>query len=213
MAFVLLARAKQEYEKDLGMEWQLPIQKMEIGNVNIGSPWARDSRKEFAQKPMAPLSYFGTQFRIPFVSILFPPLPIVEYNAVTGKLVLNMSETNLACIKLSTLQETLINAIVYHQHGWFKSDYTKDYVKGGFQPIFNDGHLILHCPSQGAVIRSVPIYDGGWQEALKADNLVVGRRIRVAVKIHGISFLTSAGDIWSGRCRLQHRVLGVICQA
>lgn len=194
------------------MEWQLPIQKMEIGNVNIGSPWIRDHRKEFAQKPMAPLSYFGTQFRIPFVSILFPPLPIVEYNPVSGKLVLDMSGTNLACIKLNTLQETLINAITYHQYGWFKSDYTKDDVKGGFQPIFQDGHLLLHCPSQGVGIRNVPIWTGGaWRDGLKTGDLVAGRRIRVAVKIHGISFLTS-GEGWSGRCRLQHRVLGIIVQ-
>ena len=193
------------------MEWQLPIQKLEIGNINIGNPWARE-RKEYAMKPMAPLSYFGTQFRIPFVSLVFPPLPIIEYNATNGKLVLDMSGTHLACIKLNTLQETLVNAIVYHQNGWFKSDFTKDDVKGGFQPIFNDGHIILHCPSQGAGVRNVPFYTGGkWHESLKTGDLVAGRRIRVAVKIHGISFLTNA-EGWTGRCRLQHRVLGIIAQ-
>ena len=199
------------------MEWQLPIQKMEIGSVNIGSPWARDSRKEYAQKPMAPLSYFGTQFRIPFVSILFPPLPIVEYNAVSGKLVLDMSGTSLACIKLNTFQETLINAIVYHQHGWFKSEFTKEEVKAGFQPIFQENRLVLHCPSQGAGIRGIPFYRGGdeqhkgWQPTFTAAELSPGVKIRVAVKIHGISFLNT-GDTWSSRCRLQHRILGMIVQ-
>ena len=185
---------------------------MEIGSVNIGSPWARDNRKEYAQKPMAPLSYFGTQFRIPFVSILFPPLPIVEYNSQSGRLVLDMSGTNLACIKLNTFQETLVNAIVYHQHGWFKTEYTKDDVKGGFQPIFQDNRLILHCPSQGVGIRGVPMYrvsQGGWRPTFTAAEMTPGLRIRVAVKIHGISFLNN-GDVWSGRCRLQHRVLGMI---
>lgn len=194
------------------MEWQLPIQKMEIGSVNIGSPWARDHRKEYAQKPMVPLSYFGTQFRIPFVSILFPPLPIVEYNAHTGKLVLDMSGTSLACIKLNTFQETLVNAIVYHQHGWFKSDFSKDDVKGGFQPIFQDNRLILHCPSQGAGVRGVPLYKAGqWHSTFSSTDMSVGVKIRVAVKIHGISFLNT-GDVWSGRCRLQHRILGMIVQ-
>ena len=184
---------------------------MEIGSVNIGSPWARDNRKEYAQKPMAPLSYFGTQFRIPFVSILFPPLPIVEYNSQSGKLVLDMSGTSLACIKLNTFQETLVNAIVYHQYGWFKTDYSKEDVKGGFQPIFQDNRLILHCPSQGVGIRGVPMYRGGWKTTFTATEMTPGLRIRVAVKIHGISFLNN-GDVWSGRCRLQHRVLGMIVQ-
>jgi hypothetical protein len=194
------------------MEWQLPIQKMEIGSVNIGSPWARDNRKEYAQKPMVPLSYFGTQFRIPFVSILFPPLPVVEYNVNSGKLVLDMSGTSLACIKLNTFQETLINAIVYHQHGWFKTEFTKEEVKAGFQPIFQDNRLILHCPSQGVGIRGIPFYRGGWQPTFTAADLTPGARIRVAVKIHGISFLNT-GDTWGGRCRLQHRVLGMIAQS
>jgi hypothetical protein len=196
------------------MEWQLPIQKVEIGNINIGSPWAREHRREYEQKPMAPLSYFGTQFRIPFVSLLFPPLPVVEYNTVTGKLVLDMSGTSLACIKMNTFQETLIGAIVYHQHGWFKSNYSREDVKGGFQPIFNDNKLSLYCPSVGqgvAQVRGIPIYqDGAWKTNFTAEDLKVGRRIRVAVKIHGISFLNGQDGSWSGRCRLQHRILGMI---
>lgn len=196
------------------MEWQLPIQKVEIGNINIGSPWAREHRREYEQKPMAPLSYFGTQFRIPFVSLLFPPLPIVEYNATSGKLVLDMSGTSLACIKMNTFQETLIGAIVYHQHGWFKSNFSREDVKGGFQPIFNDNKLTLYCPlalGQGHV-RGIPVFTGGsWKPSFTAENLVVGRRIRVAVKIHGISFLNTHDGSWSGRCRLQHRILGMIC--
>jgi hypothetical protein len=198
-----------------GMEWQLPIQKVEIGNINIGSPWAREHRREYEQKPMAPLSYFGTQFRIPFVSLLFPPLPVVEYNANTGKLVLDMSGTSLACIKMNTFQETLIGAIVYHQHGWFKSNFSRDDVKGGFQPIFNENKLSLYCPSASgqtqSAVRGIPIYVGGaWKTSFSAEDLAVGRRIRVAVKIHGISFLNSQDGTWSGRCRLQHRILGMI---
>jgi hypothetical protein len=196
------------------MEWQLPIQKVEIGNINIGSPWARGHvSKEFMNKPMAPLSYFGTQFRLPFVSLIFPPLPVVEYNHVTGKLVLDISETSLANIKLKTLQDTIINAIVYHQSGWFKSDFSKEEIAQGFQPIINDNHLILHCPIITSP-RAIPFYKGGWKNTFTADDLTVGTRIRIAVKIHGISFLNrneqASGMKWSGKCRLQHRILGVI---
>jgi len=187
------------------MEWQLPIQKVEIGNINIGSPWARG---ESMGKPMAPLSYFGTQFRLPFVSLIFPPLPVVEYNAATGKLVLDMFETSLASIKLKTLQDTIINAILYHQSGWFRSDFTKDEVTRGFQPIIQDNHLHLHCPIIPSG-RGIPFYKDGWK-GFGAEDLKPGTRIRIAVKIHGISFLNRNESTWSGKCRLQHRILGII---
>jgi hypothetical protein len=215
------------------MEWQLPIQKVEISNINIGNPWARGERS-FTQKPMAPLSYFGTQFRMPFITFLFPPLPIIEYNAHTGKLVLDMSSTNLACIKLNTLQETIINAIIYNQQAWFRSEYTKDQIRDGFQPIIEGQNLILHCP---AAVKNVPVYGIKNGQQFQPDNLKPGVRIRVATKIHGISFLTKSSDSnrrtesgdsnrrtesgdsnrndeisWSGKCRLQHRIQGIIFQ-
>jgi hypothetical protein len=193
------------------MEWQLPIQKVEINNIHIGNPWARGSSTAI-QKPMAPLSYFGTHFRLPFITLLFPPLQILDYNPGTGRLELDMSISSLACIKLNTLQETLTNAILYHQQSWFKTEYSKEEVKGGFQPIIENNHIILHCP---LTARGVPIYKEGWQ-AFTAADMKVGQRIRVAIKIHGISFLTrpdkNGEQVWSGRCRLQHRIQGIIAQ-
>ena len=197
------------YKLQEQMEWQLPIQKVELSHINIGSPWARD--KYMSHKPMAPLSYFGTQFRLPFITLLFPPLPVVEYVPQTGRLVLDMSGSALACIKLNTLQETIVNAILYHQHAWFKTDFSKEDVKGGFQPIIERNQIILHCPS---TVRSIPIYkDGEWlKEYQPAEILQPGMRIRVATKLHGISFLTKpdAQQEWTGRCRLQHRIQGII---
>jgi hypothetical protein len=203
------------------MEWQLPIQKVEIGNINIGSPWARlghGESRDHVSKPMAPLSYFGTQFRLPFVSLLFPPLAIAEYNAATGKLVLDMSDSNLASIKLNTLQDTIINAIVYHQSGWFKTEFSKEDIAAGFQPIIQNNQLQLYCPSDSsagtsATVRSIPFFkDKGWNNAFSAEELKAGARVRVAVKIHGISFLLGPTGQWTGRCRLQHRVIGIIYQ-
>ncbi len=209
------------------MEWQIPIQKVEIGNIHIGQPWGRQQQQHQA-KPMVPLSYFGTQFRMPFMSVLFPPLQVIEYNATTGRLVLDMGISPLACIKLNTLQETIINAIVYHQSSWFSTHFTKEEVKEGFQPIIEGNHIVLHFYTGAKGSSYVPIYrasppatTGGSNAAptsvlkathtqLTAADLRPGQRIRVGVKIHGISFLTNASGAWTGRCRLQHRIQGVI---
>lgn len=170
------------------MEWQLPIQKMEISNIQIGSPWMHGEKIE---KPIAPLSYFSPQFRMPVLSLLFPPLPIVDYSPQSGRLVLDIAETNLACIKLNTLQETLIAALAFHQAAWFKTSYTVQQIRAGFQLLLNGTHLHFHC------FRD-------------ATDLQVGSRIRLAVKFHGLSFLMNSSGGWGGQCRLQHRVVGLI---
>lgn len=220
------------------MEWQIPIQKVEIGNIHMSNPWGRHGGTSGAgaaqQKPMVPLSYFGTQFRMPFMSILFPPLSVIEYSPASGRLVLDMGISPLACIKLNTLQETLINAIVGHQESWFQTHFTKEEVKDGFQPMIEHHHIVLHCPlymgAKGGM--TIPLYrastaevkDGSnaveekttrkaVQTALTPSDLRPGQRIRVGVKIHGISFLTNQAGHWTGRCRLQHRVQGVIALA
>lgn len=194
------------------MEWQLPIQKIEISNINIGSPWARGEKyMNSQQKPMVPLSYFGTQFRMPFLSVLFPALQVIEYNQHTGRLVLDMASTNLGCIKLNTLQETIINAIVYHQQSWFRSEFSKEEVRNGFQPIIEGHNIILHCP---AAVKNVFVYKNGQQIPFTPNDLKPGVRVRVGTKILGISFLTKPGDdsAWSGKCRIQHKIQGIIYQ-
>jgi hypothetical protein len=84
---------------------------MEIGNIHIGNPWGRNGGPQTQQKPLVPLSYFGTHFRLPFITLLFPPLQIVNYNPTSGRLELDMGVSQLACIKLNTFQETLINEL------------------------------------------------------------------------------------------------------
>jgi hypothetical protein len=193
------------------MEWTIPIQKLELGYINIGHQWTR--RGEYIQKPMAPLSYFGPQFRLPSLSVLFPPLTVIEHNVSTGKLVLDMGESSLANIKLSALQETLVNSILYHQSSWFKSSYTKEEIKTGFIPIFHENKLILHCPIVPSTAKGVPCYTKGkWLKQTTSNELQPGARIRLAVKIHGISFLhKSPSDlVWSGKCRLQHKIIGIL---
>jgi hypothetical protein len=195
------------------MEWTIPLQKLELGYINIGHKWTQKHRRgDYIQKPMAPLSYFGPQFRLPSLSILFPPLSVVDYNQSTGKLILDMGESNLASIKLLALHETLINSILYHQPSWFKTSFTKEEIAAGFIPIFKDNKLILHCPLI-TTNKGIPCYTNGiWSPNINKSDIKPGTRIRISVKIHGISFLyNSPTDLqWSGKCRLQHRITGII---
>jgi hypothetical protein len=196
------------------MEWTIPIQKLQLEYINIGHQWTQTTRREYMQKPMAPLSYFGPQFRLPSLSILFPPLRVIEHSSATGKVVLDMNDFSLPSIKLSAFQDTLINSIIYHQSAWFNTKYTKDDIKSGFIPIFQDNKLILYCPVQQVPKGNIRVYKNGSWNNIAHDDLQPGAKVRISVKIHGISFLNkSPTDMeWSGKCRLQHRITGILIQ-
>jgi len=212
------------------MEWQLPVQKLEVGNIYIASPWLRESKYDAKYKPISSLSYIGAQFRMPSVSILFPPLPVVEYVASTGKLVVDMSETSLACIKFSAFQETILQSIMCHQAAWFGSEYSIEEIRSKYIPIYKDNCLILHCPMTYQGARGPPMYaNGKWAFSEHDTHLKPGARVRIAVKLHGISYLYSNApppinllaevpegrqvvSTWSGKSRVQHKIMGIIVQ-
>jgi len=207
------------------MEWQLPVQKLEVGSIYIASPWLRESKEKTS--PISSLSYIGSHFRMPSVSILFPPLPIIDYNASSGKLVIDISETSLACTKLAAFQETILQSILCHQAAWFGTSYSIEEIRSKYTPIYKDNRLILHCPvSTFSGTPGAPLYvNGEWKTGSNETYLTAGTRIRVAVKLHGISYLYHPTSInllaevpegvqpktaWSGKTRIQHKIVGIL---
>jgi hypothetical protein len=213
------------------MEWQLPVQKLEVGNIYIASPWIRESKHDNKSNPMSALSYIGSQFRMPSLSILFPPLPIVEYVPATGRLVIDISETNLACTKLAAFQETILQSILFHQSAWFGTSYTIEEIRSKYTPIYKDNLLIFHCPQTTySGMNGARVYaNGSWDTSYA--QLQPGKRIRIAVKFYGISYLynkmnqvnllaevpegvqTHHSPTWSGKTRIQHKIMGIVLQS
>jgi hypothetical protein len=180
------------------MEWVLPIQKMEVGNVTMTAPSRGNSNGGISgkQKPLVTLSYHdGNHYNLQTLSILLPPMPVVGYEIGTGKLELDMSGHPIVAMKLQTFQETLLNAIQYNQNSWFGTSFRAEEVRSGFQPFVENGRIYLHCPAgmdgrEGVYANGIPIYDQGiWRTATVHDFTSANRKIRIAVKIHGISFL------------------------
>jgi hypothetical protein len=208
------------------MEWVLPVQKLLVDNISISYPWTKESIKQ--SKPIATLSYRDENtIGMPTLSLLLPPIPIVSYDAHSGRLELDTSGYSLVSLKLQTFQENLLEAIRCNQELWFGTSYTSEDIRSGFQPFFEGTRCILHCPmftqvekqgTLGTVPTCIPLFhNGAWKSATQ-DQFIVGKKIRVAIKIHGISFLVrpngSRNDKiqWTSRSRIQHRILGVIVQ-
>jgi len=212
------------------MEWQLPVQKLEVGNIYIASPWLRESKHDSKSNPMSALSYIGSQFRMPSLSILFPPLPIVEYVPASGRLVIDISETNLACTKLAAFQETILQSIHFHQSAWFGTSYTIEEIRSKYTPIYKDNRLILHCPltTYSGMNGAHVFVNGAWDTSYS--HLQPGTRIRIAVKLYGLSYLYNKPNTvnllaevpegvqnyptatWSGKTRIQHKIVGILVQ-
>ena len=209
------------------MEWVLPVQKLLVDNISISYPWTKESIKQ--AKPIATLSYRDeNMIGMPTLSLLLPPIPIVSYDVHSGRLELDTSGYSLVSLKLQTFQENLLEAILCNQESWFGTSYSAEDIRSGFQPFFEGSRCILHCPmftqleKQGIVPTCISLFHKGVWKTATQEHFCVGKKIRVAIKIHGISFLVRANGSrngvrddkiqWTSRSRIQHRILGIIVQ-
>ena len=212
------------------MEWCVPLQKLEVGKVHLGPLYSQQQQQQQTtigrgqrdKKPIAPLGYVDGQTILPSLNILLPILTVQSYNAQTGRLEVSL-ENSFSIGKLQALQQTLLNAITVYQQSWFGSNhFSHDEILHSFQPMIENNVLHLYCP-----VISRPVseeqrkYSGNltriwvnneWQDGLLPGVLKSGQRIRIALQIQGIS-LQLQNDQWTGRSRLQHRILGILIQS
>jgi hypothetical protein len=198
------------------MEWCVPLQKLEINKISVGSLITRVNREK---KPMVPLSYVDGQVTMPVLTILLPHLIIDSYNPANGRLELAMM-TNWIASKLTAIQTSLLEVICASQVAWFgTSKFSREEVYRLFQPMVEGNKLHLYCPStlqeKRKGMNGIRIWrDGVWVEDVQPGFLARGQVVRVTLQIQGMSLQMGINDTsWTGRARLQHRILGILVQA
>ena len=170
-------------------------------------------------KPLVPLAYKDADFHFPALSFLLPSLPIKYYDATTGRLVLSLAESTQTLNKLQTLQDMLLAAVNTHHTRWnigvsantnAIARRPQD-IRAGFQPMVMNSELHLYCPTYEGVAQPISMYQGGSKGKVKSGSLKPGAHVRIALRIHGISFHILPGSgIWTGKFRLQHKIIGVL---
>lgn len=188
------------------MEWTIPIQKLEVNKIQVG-------QLQKSLKPLTPLSYTDGPIVFQNLNILLPPLVVKEYDAVTGKLLLNLNGETQTTAKLMALQDSLLQNVFTNQRVWFPdSNRTKEQLNAFFQPFVENAVLHLYCPIQQGTqeIRKnmISIWkDNTWKQLTKTGLIVKGESIRVALRLQGISYQmnTNTGS-WTGRFRVQHKI-------
>lgn len=198
------------------MEWCIPLQKLEVGKIQLGKLMNRPAREK---KPVAPLAYIDGQVTMPVLTILLPHLTIDSYNPINGRLELQIDSSWISG-KLMAIQTTLLEAICVHQSSWFGANhFSQEEILRFFQPMIENGKLHLYCPSTLQEKKKgqtgIRIWkEGNWIEGVRPGFLVQGQRVRVALQIQGISLqLGVDSNEWTGRSRLQHRILGILLQS
>jgi len=198
------------------MEWCVPLQKLELNKISVGSLITRVNREK---KPMVPLSYIDGQVTMPVLTILLPHLIIDSYNPANGRLELAMM-TNWIASKLTAIQSSLLEVICASQVAWFgTSKFSREEVYRLFQPMVEGNKLHLYCPStlqeKRKGMNGIRIWrDGVWVEDVQPGFLTRGQIVRVTLQIQGMSLQMGVNDTsWTGRARLQHRILGILVQA
>ena len=197
------------------MEWSVPLQKLELGKIRLGNLMSRVHREK---KPLVPLAYADGQMIMPVLTILLPHLVVESYDVPTGKLILTL-DTPWITTKLTSIQTSLLNAIYQQQVSWFGARlFSYEEIVNLFQPMIDKNKLHLYCPTTLEDKRkgngTIKVWkEGDWIEGVRPGFFTEGQRVRVAFQIQGISLqLSGNDDRWTGRARLQHRILSVFLQ-
>ena len=185
------------------MEWTIPIQKVEVSKIQVGS-------LQRLAKPLSSLSYSDGPMVFQHFNILLAPLCIKDYDTQTGKLILSLSESTATAAKLSALQGSLLQSVFTNQRQWFpESNRTKEQIQSLFQSFVENNNLYLYCPVQTQEKRnSIHVWkDNTWNKLAGPGLLHKGDSIRVALRLQGISFqMNPSTGVWTGRFRVQHKI-------
>lgn len=190
------------------MEWAITEQSLSVGNMRIG-PF------HGGFKPIAPISYSDKGLSFPNMTLILPPTIVKSYDTETGKLALSLQGHPSFYNKLIAIQNTILDTMYTNQRGWFSSGRTKtkEEIVAGFQPFVTGGCIHVYCPifTIGSY-NEIQVYSGGqWVHGTFSKELLAsGKTVRIAVRLQGISFhLHPVTKEWTGRSRIQHRVLAI----
>ena len=132
------------------MEWSIPLQKLEVGKVQIGEI-------QHNEKSLVPLAYFDGQNNFSNLNIFLPKLKVEEFDENSGKLVISLSDNKTCDAKLNALQSTLLGAVFIQQRIWFPDTfYIHESLNNSFKPIVSNGLLNFNFKVFGCGVRPQP---------------------------------------------------------
>jgi hypothetical protein len=170
----------------------IPYQALEIRNIHL-TPFQADKYG----KAVARLSYKDPSIDFQDVSILTPPLKVIDYNPENSRLRIDLTDQPTFQNKLNTLQEYLVSTFYVHQQSFLnQKNETSDSIRQLFHFLLEGSILSLYIfPT--SIIKNIN------NSACKVSELVPGDVIRCVIRLQGISQIRNK---YGSRLRLQHSI-------
>jgi hypothetical protein len=150
----------------------VPYQALEIGNIHLTYFTADRYGKSIAK-----LLYKDPSIDFQDLSILSPPLKVIEYNSEITRLSLDLKDHPQFQIKLLTFQEYLTSTLHMHQNSF---NITKDDIRSLFTFLISGSTLNLYTYPNTTVKKN----DG---TTVKISEVKNGDTIRCIIRIQGIT--------------------------
>ena len=169
----------------------IPYQALEISNIHL-TPFQADKYG----KAIARLSYKDASIDFHDVSILTPPLKVIDYNPENSRLRIDLSDQFNFQVKLSTLQEYLVSTFYVHQQSFLnQKNETIDSIRQLFHFLLEGTTLSLYIFPTSTIKDNNSTY--------KVSDLKSGDIIRCVIRLQGISQVRGK---YGSRLRLQHSI-------
>jgi len=170
----------------------IPYQALEIRNIHL-TPFQADKYG----KAIAKLSYKDNSLDFQDVSILSPPLKVIDYNPENSRLRIDLSDQFNFQVKLNTLQEYLVSTFYVHQQSFLNQ---KNEPSDNIRQLF---HFLLEGSCLSLYIFPTSIVRKNDNTTCKISELIPGDIIRCVIRLQGISQVRGKYGI---RLRLQHSI-------
>lgn len=176
----------------------IPYQIFETEHVHL-TPFQYDRNG----KNIAQLSYKDNSIDFQDISILSPPLKVLQYQPEHSRLRLDVSEHAHFQVKMQTLQEHLIGTFYMHQQSFLNMSHQPlECIRQLFYFLLDESVLSLYLYPTTKVKRSEGVMG-------RVSDLKPGDTIRCVIRLQGILQMIYRDGI---RLRLHHSVPGIWLQ-
>ena len=171
----------------------IPYNRFEINNVQL-----QQFMNDKFNRSIALLTY-NDSIEFKDITILSPPMKVIQYNVKSSTLRLDVSEHIVFQLKLYTFYEYLTNLLFMHQYDFFgEKNKTYDAIRQCFYTILNKSLLSLYIHP-----NTVLKYSEKDSQGMPISEVKSGDMVRCIIRIQGISQLMGKDGM---RLRLHHYV-------
>jgi hypothetical protein len=172
----------------------IPYQRFEITNIQLHQFMLRKYNRNIAL-----LTYQDDMITFKDITLLTPPMKVLQYNTKTSMLRLDVSDEIAFQLKMYTFYEYVTNLLFMNQYAFFnETQLSYEMIRQSFYTMLTKSVLSLYIHPASIVKHSEKETDG-----VSISDVHPGDMVRCIIRIQGISQLLGKDGL---RLRLHHSV-------